>query len=437
MNQRIADGDRAEMLDLLVARIVDYAIFMLDVAGNVVTWNAGSRIFKGYAPEDIIGRHFSVLYPPEDVAAGKPERHLAIAKETGHAESEGWRVRQDGTRFWAHAVITAVRDADGRLRGYGKVTRDLTERRAAELALRASEELFRCCFDDARMGMLIVGLEGRLERVNVALCEMLGYRQEQLLGMTRTFNTHPEDVDVGLASRLAVLRGDFPSCTYEKRYLHASGAWVWVAVHLTLIRNAEGSPLRWIAQVQDITERRSYERRLEHMADHDPLTGLLNRRSFERARFNHVARTPDDARPGSAMMIDLDNFKYFNDSQGHKAGDGLIARIANGFTACVGDGDALARVGGDEFAVLLADADERQTRTVAEALLDVVRREAMPPLIEGTKRVTASIGIARFDDGEALGAEDIMTNADLAMYDAKAAGGDRWSRYGVLRLAPR
>jgi PAS domain S-box-containing protein len=128
-----------DLLGLLVAETRDYAILMLDVNGNVATWNAGARRFKGYEADEIIGRHFSVFYPPQDIAAGKPERELRDAAAVGRFEDEGWRVRKDGSRFWANVVITALRDADGSLRGYGKITRDITERHAAagELELRA------------------------------------------------------------------------------------------------------------------------------------------------------------------------------------------------------------------------------------------------------------------------------------------------------------
>jgi PAS domain S-box-containing protein len=118
-----------DLLGLLVAETRDYAIVALDVEGNVATWNAGARRFKGYETEEIIGRHFSVFYPPEDVAACKPQRELQAAAAGGRLEDEGWRVRRDGSRFWARVVITALRDADGSLRGYVKVTRDLTANR--------------------------------------------------------------------------------------------------------------------------------------------------------------------------------------------------------------------------------------------------------------------------------------------------------------------
>ena len=115
-----------ELLGLLVAETTDYAILMLDVEGNVTTWNPGAERFKGYQAEEIIGRHFSVFYPPEDAAAGKPGRELEVAAAEGRLEDEGWRVRKDGSRFWANVVITALRDPGGQLRGFGKVTRDLT-----------------------------------------------------------------------------------------------------------------------------------------------------------------------------------------------------------------------------------------------------------------------------------------------------------------------
>jgi PAS domain S-box-containing protein len=129
---------------LLVESVRDYAIFALDPDGHVLSWNLGAQRFKGYAPEEIIGRHFSTFYPPEDIAAGKPAMELEVATAEGRVEDEGWRLRKDGTRFWASVVITALRDAHGTLVGFAKVTRDLTERmlareRAIEDARRVAE----------------------------------------------------------------------------------------------------------------------------------------------------------------------------------------------------------------------------------------------------------------------------------------------------------
>jgi PAS domain S-box-containing protein len=130
---------REEQLALLVQSVTDYAIFLLDIEGNVVTWNSGAERIKGYAAEEIIGRHFSAFYTPEDLARGHPNHELEIAEEVGRFEEEGWRVRSDGTRFWANVVITAIRDGQGRLTGFGKVTRDLTARRRAEEVLRTAQ----------------------------------------------------------------------------------------------------------------------------------------------------------------------------------------------------------------------------------------------------------------------------------------------------------
>jgi PAS domain S-box-containing protein len=129
-----------EQFRLLVQGVKDYAIFLLDPAGRIASWNAGAENIKGYRAEEVIGSHFSRFYPPEDVAAGKPAAELRQAVADGRVEDEGWRVRKDGTRFWANAVVTALKDEGGNLRGFAKVTRDLTERRAAEEALRRANE---------------------------------------------------------------------------------------------------------------------------------------------------------------------------------------------------------------------------------------------------------------------------------------------------------
>jgi PAS domain S-box-containing protein len=132
---------REERYRLLVQSVQDYAIFMLDPAGRISSWNAGAERIKGWSAAEIIGQHFSVFYPPEDVAAEKPARELEVAVEQGRLEDEGWRVRKDGTRFWANVVITALYDEQHRLHGFGKVTRDMTERRNAEQALRERRRL--------------------------------------------------------------------------------------------------------------------------------------------------------------------------------------------------------------------------------------------------------------------------------------------------------
>src|SRR5256885_10346906 len=130
-------AELGDQFALLVSGVVDYAIFMLDPAGRIVTWNEGAQRIKGYQAEEIIGRHFSVFYPTADTRIRKPDWELEVAKRDGRYEEEGWRIRKDGSRFWANVVITALRDETGRLRGFGKVTRDLTDRKAREDARNA------------------------------------------------------------------------------------------------------------------------------------------------------------------------------------------------------------------------------------------------------------------------------------------------------------
>jgi PAS domain S-box-containing protein len=157
-----------ERFRLLIEGVKEYAIFRLDPLGYVVSWNAGAERLKGYRAEEIIGKHFSVLYPREDVMSGKPERKLVEAAQRGQSEDEGWRIRKDGSRFWANVVITALRDAEGNLDGFAKLTRDMTERREKEETLTKAKEL------------LELGVEQRtavLTRVNQQLRAEIAFRE--------------------------------------------------------------------------------------------------------------------------------------------------------------------------------------------------------------------------------------------------------------------
>src|SRR5439155_1645286 len=175
--------DSEQPFRLIVESVQDYAIFMLDVTGRVTSWNVGAQRIKGYSAEEIVGEHFSRFYLPEDVQARKPERELQVAAVEGRCEDEGWRVRKDGSRFWANVVITALRSADGALLGFAKLTRDLTERRRTETALRRNEERLRLMVESVRdYAILALDREGRVISWNAGAERIEGYRTEEILG---------------------------------------------------------------------------------------------------------------------------------------------------------------------------------------------------------------------------------------------------------------
>ena len=163
---------------VLVESVKDYAIFMLDPGGRVASWNPGAQRIKGYSADQIIGRHFSIFYSPEDIEAGKPDRMLQQATAEERTEDEGWRVRKDGSRFWANVVLTALRDPSGALLGFAKITRDLTERRRTEQAVRESEERFAKILRASPVAIcLLTGAAGQFVEANSKFAELLGYRE--------------------------------------------------------------------------------------------------------------------------------------------------------------------------------------------------------------------------------------------------------------------
>ena len=200
---RVADPTD-DQFRLLVSAVSDYAIYLLDQSGRVASWNAGAERIKGYRAAEVIGRHFSMFYAPEDRAAGVPERALARAMRDGRYEGEGWRVSKDGSRFWAEVVITALRDPDGALRGFAKVTRDMTARHAE----REREQLLAATFNHAPHGISVVDRNGRYIGGNASFLRLMGYTEAELRERTYLDLTHPDDLADAQGLFENLLRGD-------------------------------------------------------------------------------------------------------------------------------------------------------------------------------------------------------------------------------------
>jgi PAS domain S-box-containing protein len=248
---------------LLVDSITDYAIFMLTPQGEVASWNGGAQRFKGYAPAEIIGQHFSRFYTPEDKANGLPARALATAANEGRFEGEGWRVRKDGRRFWAHVVIDPVRTANGQLVGYAKITRDLTERRAAEEQLRLSEERFEMMVQSVTdYAIYMLDPQGRVSNWNAGAQRIKGYRPDEIIGQSFERFYTPEDREAGEPQRAlaaAQAEGRFEREAWRVR---KDGTRFWANVVIDPIRDPGGRLLGYAKVTRDVTEQRETQRAL-------------------------------------------------------------------------------------------------------------------------------------------------------------------------------
>ncbi|MBY5799079.1 PAS domain-containing sensor histidine kinase [Rhizobium leguminosarum] len=264
LNRHDTSLDEEGRFRLLVDAITDYAIYMLSPEGIVTSWNAGAQRFKGYKPSEILGEHFSRFYLEEDRAAGVPARALATAEKHGRFEGEGWRQRKDGTRFWAHVVIDPIRRPSGELIGYAKITRDLTERRAAENAIRQSEEQFRRLVQGVSdYAIYMLDPEGNVSSWNFGAERIKGYRPQEIIG--RHFSTFytPEDREAGVpqtALGIARAAGRFEREGWRVR---KDGTRFWASVVIDVIRDEEGDVLGFAKITRDITEKMETQRALE------------------------------------------------------------------------------------------------------------------------------------------------------------------------------
>jgi len=257
----VSEDKRFEML---VTSIRDYAIYMLNPDGVINSWNAGAERFKGYAAHEIIGQHFSVFYTEEDRRSGKPARALQTSREQGKFEDEGWRVRRDGTRFWASVVVDPIRDPSGRLIGFAKITRDITERKAAEEALRESEDRFRLLVQSVTdYAIYMISPTGVITNWNTGAERIKGYKREEIVGSNFAVFYTEEDRAKDMPAQTLATAATEGRFEQESWRVRQDGTRFWAHVVVDAIRDEAGKLLGFAKVTRDITERKLAAEALE------------------------------------------------------------------------------------------------------------------------------------------------------------------------------
>jgi diguanylate cyclase (GGDEF)-like protein/PAS domain S-box-containing protein len=295
--------------------------------------------------------------------------------------------------------------------------------------LRESETHYSSMVELAAIGISHVDLNGRFVYVNRRLCDMLGYSRDELSELSIREISHPDDRSVTDKDRSRLDAGEIDTFKAEKRYLKRDGTPIWVRLTVAAKRTSDGRTLHHISIVEDISERRAAEARIQYLATHDEMTGLVNRTMFGEFLARAIARCHRPGRQFALMFIDLDRFKVINDSLGHECGDALLKAVAGRLRTTVRSSDVVARFGGDEFVLLIEDCKDRQAAAVvARNLLTAVLQ---PIEIAGQEcRVTASIGIVLCPD-DSRDANALLKLADLAMYQAKEEGKNGFQYYSA------
>ncbi len=351
---------------------IGMALFNSD--GEYIRVNGALCAMLGRPTEELLGRRDQELTHPDDRAADVAVAWEILEGKRSTHQVEKRFVHADGSVVWVIANLTFLRDDAGRPLSWVGQFQDITARRTTEQALRDSEERFRSAFDHAPIGIALVAPDGRWLRVNRQLCEMTGYEEKDLL----------------------------------KASFRADGSVLWVLLSVSLVRDAAGEPLYFVSQLQDIDERMRTNSELQRLARLDALTGTLNRRAWDEELSSAVNRSAKTGEGFGIVLIDVNRFKQVNDNLGHQAGDILLQQAVGAWHRQLRGTDLLARIGGDEFAVLVPNC----SASVLAAVADRLRR--------GLEYVPGcAVGTASWAPGDS--SDELMARADGELYADKAA----------------
>lgn len=411
-------------------RCVADGVIATDPAERIRFMNPAAELVTGWSSEDAVGRRidevFCLQQRPGASTIDSRVRHAMQDNMVLEVDYGDIALARDGNSLPIDHSVAPIRSDDDQVMGAVIVFRNVSARMRAENDLRSSEARFRNAFDFAPVGMALVSLDGSFLQVNGALCTLLARSESELSQRSQFDVTHPADVYNERAELSRLLSGVTPVTQYEKRYRPPSGEAIWCLVSVSVLRDND-EPRCYLYQVHDLTERKEAEYQLSKLAHFDPLTGLANRirlRDDAETMLQSARRRGDGL---GILFLDLDIFKFINDTLGHEAGDQLLISMAERLKRCVRATDVVARLGGDEFVLLLGEI--KLAHEISVVTQKILHALAEPWQYEGRDMLTStSIGVAMYPSDAA----DIVTlfrHADSALYDAKAQGRNRVQFY--------
>ncbi|MEI8083645.1 MAG: PAS domain S-box protein, partial [Actinomycetes bacterium] len=421
--------ERSEAHFRMLAENSSDVVAQLD-ADNMIRWlSPSAEPVLGWRPDELLGTPAINLVHPEDLPA-LSRWQASLQAGVAVAPLEVRSRMADGGFRWMSLHARPTLKPDGGVGGAVMGLRDVHEQVIAREHLARSEAMFRLAMAGAPQGMAVVGLHGRFLRVNDVLCALVGRDSAWMHEHDEYDVIHPDDLATDQAARDRLLAGDAELDIHEGRLVTASGEQVWVQHSLALVRDEHDMPVFYVSQYQNITGARAAKQDLQYRAEHDMLTGLINRGQLQEHLVDVLRRQSRTAGVPGVLFCDLDFFKTINDTHGHASGDYVLRVVAERIEAALRNEDQVARLGGDEFVAVLPEVTDTPAAIgVAERIRSVVAQPI--PLGAGQITITTSVGIALATPD--IGARQLLRNADSALYEAKNAGRDRIAVFGPDR----
>jgi diguanylate cyclase (GGDEF)-like protein/PAS domain S-box-containing protein len=402
-----------------------------DMGGRITYANESFCKILGYSFEEIVGRPFADFLHPDDRTVVLQKFVEGLMYPEAHYQLEFRAVCKDGRSIWIYPSMSPIFHK-GALTAGMAIVFDITERKKLEEALKKSEERYRTILEEMQDNYFETDLAGNFIFVNDAMCRGMGYTKEELIGMNYQILAAKEDVEVVYRDFNRVFRTGEPMKGLSYKFIQKNGMVGFGELSVSAIKDETGKVVAFRGVARDVTERKRLERELNDIATHDFLTGLPNRMLLQDRLNVALAAAKRNKTKLAVMMLDLDRFKVVNDTYGHSLGDKVLRAAGERLVTLVRMSDTIARVGGDEFLVLLPKITRIEDSVrVARKILDAFRK---PFVINSYKiRITNSVGIAIYpEDGE--DSEALLRNSDIAMYWVKEQGRDNYASYSTGKV---